>query len=103
MNAVETDENGVIGKETIFHFHQTGSHVHAEYRGGKIEHGFLVGINHGQSLEFRYCQLESDGTLNGGASTCELKINEASLVQIIENFEWESRLRGRRNVIQELK
>ena len=102
MNAVETDENGVIGIETIFNFHQDGEYVHAEYRGGKIERGYLVGINRNNILEFRYCQLESGGILNGGSSTCELKLSEDSLIQIIENFEWESRPGSGRNVIQEL-
>ena len=102
MNAVETDANGVIGVDTLFHFHQTGQQVHAEYRGGKIEHGYLVGINQGKTLKFRYCQLESDGTLNGGASDCELNLSDDALVQIIEHFEWESRPGNGRNVIQEI-
>ena len=102
MNCSETDDNGVINEDTIFQFRQDGSHVHATYRGGRIEHGFLVGINTGQTFEFRYCQIETDGTLNGGASQCKLRLNEASLVQIIEEFEWETRPGGGRNVIQEI-
>jgi len=102
MNAVETDENGVIDFDTIFNFHQQGEHVYAEYHGGKIEHGYLVGINKNNILEFRYCQLESGGILNGGSSTCELRLSDDSLVQIIENFVWESRPGSGRNVMQEL-
>ena len=39
MNAVKTDANGVIGLETLFHFHQEDQKVRAEYRGGKTELG----------------------------------------------------------------
>jgi len=102
MNAAETDGNGVIGVDTIFHFHQEGANVHAEYSGGRISKGYLVGIVQGSKFEFRYCQLETDGTLNGGHSHCDLVRSEDSLVQIIEHFEWESRPGGGRNVIQQL-
>lgn len=74
----------------------------AEYAGGKIRQGYLVGINSGTSLAFRYCQLETDGTLNGGESTCRLEIGKNGLVRIVENFEWASRPGGGRNIIQEL-
>ena len=103
MNAVETDENGVIGPETLFQFHQSGQHVHAEYSGGRVERGYLVGIIEGAHFEFRYCQLETDGTLNGGVSICEIGVSNSGLVQIIENFEWGSRPGGGRNVIQQLE
>ena len=103
MNAVETDENGVIDERTIFEFRQEGRSVHAEYSGGRIERGFLVGVIAGSSFEFRYCQLEAGGVLNGGESKCELRITEDSKVQIVEHFEWASRPGGGRNVIQEVE
>lgn len=102
MNAVETDVNGVIGVDTIFKFKQSGDHVSAEYAGGRVRQGFLVGINSGTTLVFRYCQTETDGILNGGESSCRLEIGETGLVRIIEDFEWASRPGGGRNVIQEL-
>lgn len=102
MNAVETDRNGVIDARTVFRFHQTGAKVHAEYAGGEVERGFLVGLVEGARLTFRYCQLERGGALNGGASTCELQRDEQGRVQIVEHFEWESRSGGGRNVIRQM-
>lgn len=102
MNAVETDKNGVIGVDTIFKFKQDGTFVSAEYAGGKIRQGFLIGINSGRGLTFRYCQLETDCTLNSGESKCKLEIGNNGLVRIIENFEWASRAGSGRNIIQEL-
>ena len=102
MNAVETDPNGVIGIETIFRFRQTDQFVDADYSGGQIEKGYLVGIVDGSSFQFRYCQLETGGTLNGGCSQCQLEAADG-LVRIVEHFEWESRKGGGRNVIQEIK
>ncbi len=102
MNAVETDPNGVIGVDTIFRFRQSEAFVHAEYSGGKIHQGYLVGIISGSKFQFRYCQLELDGTLNGGESNCELERVD-DLIRIVEHFEWESRPGGGRNVIQQLE
>ena len=102
MNAVETDPNGVIGIETIFRFRQTDEYVDAEYSGGQIQKGYLVGIVDGTAFRFRYCQLETSGTLNGGCSECQLELADG-LVRIVEHFEWESREGGGRNVIQEIK
>lgn len=70
--------------------------------GGRIRKGFLVGVIHGSEFQFRYCQLEVDGTLNGGKSNCVLEcIN--NLTRIVENFEWESKPGGGRNVIQQME
>ena len=100
-NAVETDPNGVIGPETVFRFHQEDDQVWAHYEGGKIERGYLVGLIDGDQLRFRYCQIESGGALNGGASVCDLAVDDDGRRLIIEHFEWESREGGGRNVIRE--
>lgn len=101
MNAVETDPNGVIGPQTVFQFEQAADQVYAEYAGGAIVRGYLVGLLDAETLRFRYCQLESGGVLHSGASICSIQRNEDGLVQLIEEFEWESRPGKGRNVIQE--
>lgn len=102
MNVVETDHNGVVDEKTIFHFQQAGDRVYAQYSGGAIDQGYLVGTNEGKSFYFRYCQVEADGTLNGGASSCELRIGQNDRVQLVENFVWANRSGGGRNVFQEI-
>ena len=103
MNAIETDENGVIGKDTIFTFKEKDQYVTAEYSGGMIYQGYLVGIKDGNLFNFAYCQLEKNNILNNGKSKCTLEISRNGLVRIIENFEWASRPGGGKNIIQELK
>lgn len=103
MNAVQTAAEGVINAETIFSFHQRGERVWATYAGGAIDRGYLVGVVNGNSLEFRYCQSETDGTIAGGHSVCELRRGPDSRAQIVEHFEWESRPGRGTNVIQEMR
>jgi hypothetical protein len=92
MNVVKTDACGVVNHETIFHFSQNDHVVVAEYAGGKIQKGFLVGkITMGNQLAFSYCQMQMDGKLDSGLSQCEISKNENGKLTLTEHFEWASR------------
>lgn len=92
MNVIKTAENGVVNHETIFSFSQKDGVVSAEYQGGKIRKGFLVGKLPTQNqLEFSYCQMQIDGKLDNGVSTCQLSKNENGKITLTEHFEWKSR------------
>jgi hypothetical protein len=92
MNVVKTAQTGVVNHETIFHFSQDGDRVFAEYQGGKIQRGFLVGkLTADNRLAFTYCQMQKDGKLDNGVSDCELAKNEDGKLVLIERFEWKSR------------
>jgi hypothetical protein len=91
MTVIQTAENGVVNKDTIFVFQQSGHIVNAEYAGGKIQKGFLVGQIDENVFTFSYCQLQTDGTLDNGLSTCELSADETGKIRLVEHFEWRSR------------
>lgn len=57
MNVIKTAEGGIVNQETIFRFKQDRSTVRAEYAGGKIGAGYLVGKLTENILKFTYCQL----------------------------------------------
>jgi hypothetical protein len=103
VNAVQTAENGVIGADTFFDFHQEAERVWATYAGSRIEREYLVGTVRGHAFELRYSQMQSDGTLDCGHSDCELERSEEGLVRSVEHFEWASRPGGGINVIQEVR
>ncbi len=54
MNATVTAENGVIGEDTIFLFRESGQLVSAEYSGGRVVQGYLVGVRTEAVLIFRH-------------------------------------------------
>lgn len=92
MNVIKTAENGVVNHETIFHFSQKDGIVSAEYQGGKILKGFLVGkLSIQNQLEFSYCQMQIDGKLDNGVSICQLSKNQNGKITLTEHFEWKSR------------
>ena len=102
MRAEKTAANGVINKKTIFHFHQKENCVWAEYAGGRVARGYLVGLLSDDKLEFRYCQMDSDGKLDGGVSVCDVELDPSHRIRLIEHFEWESRAGSGTNVIQQI-
>jgi hypothetical protein len=92
MNIVKTDACGVVNHETIFYFSQDGNVVTAEYAGGKIRSGFLVGrFTTETQLVFSYCQMQIDGKLDQGTSQCEVSKNQEGKITLTEHFEWASR------------
>lgn len=92
MNVISTADNGVVNDKTIFIFTQNDEIVSAEYQGGKIRKGFLVGkLPSPNQLEFSYCQMQIDGKLDNGVSTCQLGKNEKGKITLTEHFEWKSR------------
>ena len=91
MKVIETASNGIVNKDTIFVFTQVDGRVSAEYSGGRIEKGFLIGKMENDRLNFSYCQLQTDGTLDNGISACELLISGQGKIRLIEHFEWKSR------------
>jgi len=101
MHVIRTAESGVVNADTIFRFHQQANEVWADYAGGGIRRGSLIGTVDGSTLTFRYCQLQTNGTLDGGKSDCEVRTHEGR-IQIVERFQWESRPGGGENVFQEL-
>ena len=92
MNVVKTADNGVVNQDTIFFFSQKENVVSAEYQGGKILQGYLIGkLSTQNQLEFSYCQMQLDGKLDNGLSLCQLSKNEEEKLLLIEHFEWKSR------------
>lgn len=91
MTVIQTAENGVVNKDTLFYFTQEGNVVQAEYAGGKIKKGFLIGHIAAYVLKFSYCQLQTDGVLDNGVSSCELSVGDTGKIRLVEHFEWKSR------------
>lgn len=100
MNAVKTAPNGVVNEETIFHFKESDGAITAEYAGGKVKHGYLVGKVIEGKLAFQYSQLHEDGQLDSGHSVCDITMLPDGRVQLTEHFVWSEGVGT--NIIEEL-
>ncbi len=84
------DPGSALSGNTRFRFTQHDSLVSAEYEGGPIHRGYLVGLLDGNTLEFRYVQLSRTGRLDSGRSRCEI-FRERDGVRLVERYTWETR------------
>lgn len=100
--AVADSGGGVATTDTTFHYAEDDGVVTASYDGGTIRRGFLVGTRHGDSLDFRYAQLHTDGSTATGHCVTELELLDDGRVRLNETWEWESRAGTGRSVAEEL-
>ena len=82
---------GEVGTETVFTYHEHDGAVWAEYAGGAIRRGHLVGTREGDRLDFRYVQLNSDGLTSSGHCVSEISVLADGRLRLHETWWWESR------------
>ena len=102
MYVSSTAQQGVVGSDTRLHFRQRGSRVLAQYAGGAITRGLLVGRITGMHLAFRYTQVEESGEIHGGRSVCEVQRQHDGKLRILEHFTWRTRPGSGTNIFDEL-
>lgn len=102
LQVVSTDAAGDVGDGTRLSFQQDGRLAAARYAGGKVKLGFLVGTVAGETLECRYVQVGTDGQVNAGHSSWELRTRLNGGVEVTERFAWDSRPGSGTNTYEEV-
>jgi hypothetical protein len=83
--------NGETSSETIFHYNQVGNIVKAEYRGGKILNGHLIGIvNKDGEIDLHYHQINLKGEIMTGICKSKPEVLENGKIRLHENWQWTS-------------
>jgi hypothetical protein len=93
---------GEVGTETVFTYHERAGEVWAEYAGGSIRRGYLVGTREGDRLEFRYVQLNAEGQTSSGRCVTEVDTSADGRLELHERWTWESRPGSGTSVVREL-
>ncbi|WP_433317626.1 hypothetical protein ACQP0U_09580 [Micromonospora sp. CA-269861] len=93
---------GEVGTETVFSYHERDGEVWAEYVGGSIRRGRLVGTRDGDLLDFRYVQLNTDGETSSGHCVSEVTVLDDGRLRLHETWSWESRPGSGTSVVEEL-
>ncbi|WP_428966800.1 hypothetical protein [Micromonospora fluostatini] len=102
FTAVAEAVAGEVGTETVFTYHERDGEVWAEYAGGSIRRGRLVGTRDGDRLDFRYVQLNVDGRTSAGHCVSRVTVLPDGRLRLHETWEWESRPGSGTSVIEEL-
>ncbi|MDX3689146.1 hypothetical protein PV726_02110 [Streptomyces europaeiscabiei] len=94
---------GQVGTRTRFAYHEKDGEIWAEYAGGDVVRGHLVGTRAGDRLDFRYVQLRTDGTTASGHCRSLVVELPDGRVRLEETWEWESRPGGGRSVVEQVE
>ena len=99
--AVQNSDSGEVSEQTVFSYHQKDNSIWAEYLGGSIVKGFLIGTMDGNHcLSFSYQHLNINGELKSGSChsrPCE----ENGKLRFYEEWQWASGEAGT-SIIEEL-
>lgn len=84
-----------VTPETVFHFRQMEADgvtlLHADYFGGEVRYGKLLGVLKDGHLRHSYVQVNLKGEFSSGQSTDEIRILASGKIQLIDSWEWKTR------------
>lgn len=86
--AVENSENGEVSQKTIFRYHQDNDMVWAEYSGGEISKGLLIGKVQNGGLRFTYQHINYQGQLRMGRCLSQPQILPDGRLRLNERWQW---------------
>jgi hypothetical protein len=88
---VANTDNGETSGDTVFVYKQNGQLLTAEYWGGKIEYGHLIGLVDTQGrIDMRYHQLNTEGELMTGICQSVPELLPNGKIRLHETWEWTS-------------
>jgi hypothetical protein len=100
--AVANTASGEVGRTTRFHYRQDGRMIWAEYSGGAVVRGYLVGTREGDRLDFRYSHLNINLQTANGVCASKLEVLEDGRIRLHETWQWESRPERGTSVVEEI-
>lgn len=82
-------ENGEVDGNTVFIYHQSGTDFSAEYSGGEVKTGFMVGkVDAAGALDFYYEHLNLDDEIRAGKCHSVPTIKDNGKIELHEKWQW---------------
>lgn len=86
---IQNTENGETSQETIFNYKQDGNIITANYQGGEIIKGQLIGlVDEDGTIDMRYHHINTNGELMTGTCISKPKFTENGKLRLQENWQW---------------
>ena len=89
FKALSNTDNGEVGDDTVFYYSQKDDIISAEYRGGEIIKGNLIGkqLKDGK-FDFVYHHINIDGNLKVGKCLSRAELLENGKIKLFEKWQW---------------
>ena len=89
FRSLSNSVSGEVSAETVFHYHQNGHNVWAEYAGGEIVRGHLIAVCDEQGiLDIRYQHVNIRGELMTGICISTPEIRPDGRIRLHEKWQW---------------
>lgn len=89
FRSLTNTENGEVGTETLFHYHQKDEVVSAQYSGGSIVSGQLIAqVMPGGQLDMRYHHLNNKGEFMLGKCLSTPELLPDGRLKFKESWQW---------------
>lgn len=87
--SVSNTDNGEVSSATTFQYHQNKDMIWAEYSGGDIVKGFLIGTSDDKSnLNFTYQHINKNGDIRTGKCLSAPEILPNGKIRLLEQWQW---------------
>jgi hypothetical protein len=99
---IQNSEHGEVGTDTIFRYKQEDNFVTADYSGGTIRYGKIIGKLAGDKLSMLYQCLTNDNELRAGRATAKVTNTDKGRMKLSLDWEWltETDIKGRSEYIE---
>ena len=89
FTALSNSDNGEVGNNTLFYYSQTDNIISADYYGGQIMKGNLIGkqLENGE-FDFFYHHINSIGELKIGKCLSKAKMLDDGRLKLFEKWQW---------------
>ena len=89
FKSLSNSDNGEVGNNTIFYYSQCNNIISAEYSGGEIIKGNLIGkqLDDG-SFDFVYHHINRNGDLKIGKCLSRAILLENGMIKLFEKWQW---------------
>lgn len=88
FSLVTNTEKGTVNTDTLFEYKQKGKLVTADYYGGSIEYGKIIGTLEGDTVNMLYQCLTTEGVLKAGKAIARISFTEQFKMKLSLQWEW---------------
>lgn len=88
FSLLENSANGKVNSETQFHYKQEGNLVTADYSGGPIIYGKIIGHLQENTINMLYQCLTTENVLKAGKAKATASLAENNKIKLKLDWEW---------------
>ena len=85
---IDNSSNGEVNTDTIFNYQQEGDLVTADYKGGSIEYGKIIGRLENDQLHMLYHCMTTDKVLKAGKAIADISYTYNGRIILTLDWEW---------------